>query len=135
MTRVRGLEEEEREAAHRHNLLALMIKFPENIDELVLYLQEQNGVRAKFNPAHLVLPDKLLVALKKMNVQIDVIWAEFDQPHPDPAAQEKVFRTLQPDLDFQVIEGAGHWVMYEKPEAFNSAVTSLLDAPLREGFS
>ena len=130
MTRVRGLEGEARRAAHRHNLLALMIRHPHHVDDLALYLQEMNGRRARFNPGHLVLPDKLLRALDKLDVPVDAIWGELDQPHPDPAAQEKVLRSIQPHMDFQVIANAGHWVMYEQPEAFNRVLSRMLSAPL-----
>ena len=129
LTRVSGLAGEEREAAHRHNLLALMIRHPENVDALALYLQERNGGRARFNPGNLVLPDKLLTALKQIDVPFDAIWGELDQPHPDPAAQENVLRQIRPDMAFRVIADAGHWVMYERPEEFNREVKALLDRP------
>jgi pimeloyl-ACP methyl ester carboxylesterase len=77
------------------------------------------------------LPDKLLSVLPRVSVQIDAIWGEYDNPHPDPAAQEAVLRRFQPELDFRVIPGAGHWSMYENPAAFDHAVQDLLSRPLR----
>jgi len=132
MQRLRGLEGSERSAGHRANLLALMLHEPASVDELALYMQEANGARARLDPTPLVLPDKLLDALPRLTVQIDAIWGEFDRPHPNPAVQEAVLRRFQPQLDFRVIPGAGHWAMYERPEDFNRAAIDLLGTPLRQ---
>ena len=39
--------------------------------------------------------------------------------------ENRCFETL-PDLDFRMIRGAGHWVMYEAPDAFNEIVLEML---------
>lgn len=131
MRRLRGLEGSERRAAHRANLLALMLHDPASVDDLALQMHESNGARARLDPTPLVLPDKLLDALPLLTVQIDAIWGELDRPHPNPPVQEAVLRRFQPQLDFRVIRGAGHWAMYERPEEFNRAVIDLLGRPLR----
>jgi pimeloyl-ACP methyl ester carboxylesterase len=131
LRRVRALEGEERRAAHRANLLALMLHHPRSVDELALHIHETNGPRARLDPTPLVLPDKLMFALPQIRAQIDAIWGEFDRPHPDPPVQEAALRRFQPNLDFRVISGAGHWAMYEQPEEFNRTVVELLGRPLR----
>jgi 2-hydroxy-6-oxonona-2,4-dienedioate hydrolase len=131
LRRLRGLEGSERRAGHRANLLALMLHDPASVDDLALHLHETNGARARLDPKALVLPDKLLGALPQLTVQIDAIWGEFDRPHPNPALQEAVLRRFQPQLDFRVIRGAGHWAMYERPEEFNRTVIELLGRSLR----
>jgi pimeloyl-ACP methyl ester carboxylesterase len=128
---IRGLEDAERRAVLRANLLSLMLHDPASADELALHLQATNGRRARIQAETLVLPDKLLRVLPRVSVQLDAIWGEYDGPHPDPAAQEAVLRRFHPDLDFRVIPGAGHWSMYEKPDAFNHTVLDLLSRPLR----
>ena len=45
--RFRKLEGEERRAALRANLLALMIHDPSRIDDLALYVQELDSLRAR----------------------------------------------------------------------------------------
>ena len=131
LRRLRGLEGSERRAGHRANLLALMLGDPTSVDDLALHLHETNGARARLDPKALVLPDKLIGALAQLTVQVDAIWGEFDRPHPNPAVQEAVLRRFQPQLDFRVIRGAGHWVMYERPEEFNRTVIELLGRSLR----
>jgi pimeloyl-ACP methyl ester carboxylesterase len=128
---IRGLSDEERRAVLRANLLSLMLHDPASADELALHLQATNVARARIKAEKLVLPDKLLHILPRVPVQLDAIWGEYDGPHPDPAAQASVFRRFHPDLEMRVIPGAGHWSMYERPEAFNATVRDLLSRPLR----
>ena len=126
LQRLRGLEAEERRAAQRANLLGLMLHHPDSVDELALHLQAANGPRGRLNPRSLVLPDRLLEVLPRLTVRVDAIWGEHDRPHPDPALQEAVMRRSHPDMEFHVIPGAGHWVMYERPQAFNRVLLDLL---------
>jgi pimeloyl-ACP methyl ester carboxylesterase len=128
---VRGLDDAERRAVLRANLLSLMLHDPASVDELALHLQATNGRRGRLRAEQLVLPDKLLKVLPRVSVQLDAIWGEHDGPHPDPAAQATVLRRFHPDLDLRVIPGAGHWAMYERPDAFNRTVLDLLSRPLR----
>lgn len=128
---IRGLPDAERRAVLRANLLSLMLRDPASVDELALHLQAANGRRARLQAERLVLPDRLIQVLPRVSVQLDAIWGEYDGPHPDPAAQASVLRRFHPDLDFRVIPGAGHWSMYEKPEAFNRTVLDMLSQPLR----
>lgn len=127
LQRFRKLSGEARRAALRNNLLALMIHQPAKVDALALHLQETDSLRARMNPTDLVLPDKLIPVLPMIAAPLGVIWGEFDQPHPAPDVQETVLRQYRPNLDFRVIADAGHWVMYEQPEAFNRTVEALLD--------
>jgi len=128
---IRGLDDTERRAVLRANLLSLMLHDPASVDALALHLLATNGRRGRIQAEKIVLPDKLLQVLPHVSVQLDAIWGEHDNPHPDPAAQESVLRRFHPDLDFRVIPGAGHWAMYERPAAFNRTVQDLLSRPLR----
>jgi pimeloyl-ACP methyl ester carboxylesterase len=132
LRRLRGLEGNERRAAHRANLLALMLHHPTSVDELAVHIHATNGARARLDPTPLVLPDKLMGALPQLTVQIDAIWGELDRPHPNPLVQEAALRRFHPKLDFRVIQDAGHWAMYEQPEEFNRTVIGLLGQPLRQ---
>jgi pimeloyl-ACP methyl ester carboxylesterase len=131
LQRVRGLETNARLAAHRRNLLALMLHQPASVDSLALHIHAANGARARLDPVPLVLPDRLLQILPRLQRQLDAVWGEYDRPHPDPHVQEAVLRRFDPNLDFRVIANAGHWVMYEQPEAFNQGLLELLRRPLR----
>lgn len=127
----RGLTGEARTARLKANLLGLMLHHPDSVDELALHLLVTNARLARLVAPGLVIPDRLKAALPHLGVPVDAIWGEFDRPHPDLAVQEAVIRAVQPDCEFRVIAGAGHWTMYERAEAFNAALLALLDAPLR----
>lgn len=127
LQRVKGLEGLERKAAVRANLLGLMLHHPDAADDLAVHLQEINIPRARLEPRPLVLPDRLIEALPRIACPLGAIWGEEDIPHPVPPEQEAVIRRYRPDVEFRVIPGAGHWAMYEKPEAFNRTLMELLE--------
>jgi pimeloyl-ACP methyl ester carboxylesterase len=130
--RVGGLKGEERRAAIKRNLLGLMLHSPESVDEMAMHLLVSNGRRARLKDLpDLVIPDRVLRVLPQVTVQLDAIWGEFDRPHPAPHLQEEVLRRFQPDCDFRVIAGAGHWAMYERAEQFNATLLDMLARPLR----
>ena len=126
--RVSGLKGAERQAMIRANLLGLMLHHPESVDELAMHMLMANARAARMFVPHLVIPDRVVRVLDQLKVPLDAIWGEFDRPHPGPHVQEAVLRRFQPDLDFRVIAGAGHWVMYERAEAFDAALLDMLAA-------
>ena len=132
LRRISGLRGAPRREALRENLLALMLHSPASVDDLAIHLLLTNARAARFTAAaDLVVPDQLVKILPHIRAPIDAIWGEHDQPHPNPAAQEAVLRRIQPNLDFRTIADAGHWVMYERPEALTDALADLLAAPVR----
>lgn len=132
LSRISGLMGEERRAALKGNLLGLMLHHAESADDLAIHMLLPTAKASRINAQPLVMPDKLLRILPKIECQIDAIWGELDWPHPDPEAQEQVLRSIRPELDFCVIANSGHWVMYEQPEAFEAALTGMLNSPLRQ---
>ncbi|MEW9854270.1 alpha/beta fold hydrolase [Novosphingobium sp. M1R2S20] len=126
---VSGLRGEEREAALRANLLGLMLHHPESADALAVHMLLPNAKRARLFAADMVLPDKLLQILPRVRCRVDAIWGEFDRPHPEPAVQEAALRSVCPGAQFEVVSGAGHWAMYERPEAFEHALAKVLSIP------
>jgi pimeloyl-ACP methyl ester carboxylesterase len=130
--RVSGLKGEERRAALKSNLLGLMLHDPDSVDDFAIWQLEHNARRARLSvAAELVIPDMLVKVLPDAPVPVDAIWGEFDRPNPDPHLQEEVLRRFQPEADFRVIADAGHWVMYERAEAFDAALLDTLRQPLR----
>ena len=128
----RGLEGEARAAILRSNLLGFMLHNPDSVTDLALHIQSMGVRAARFRGTEqMVMPDKLVAVLPRVHAPLDAIWGEFDRPHPHPAEQEASLRRFQPNMDFRVIADAGHWAMYERPEAFNTALGEILAARLR----
>jgi len=124
--RVSGLEGEERRAAIKSNLLGLMLHHPESADAYAIHQLVPNARKSRLDVPPMVLPDKLIRIFPQVRVPVDAIWGEFDRPHPTPHLQEEALRRFFPDADFRVVEGAGHWAMYERPEAFNASLLGML---------
>jgi pimeloyl-ACP methyl ester carboxylesterase len=109
-----------------------MLHHPESADDLAVFLQARNGPRGKITKfSDLVLPDKLLAPIARMEAQVDAVWGEHDRPHPDPALQAAALRRLRPDAELRVVPDAGHWAMYERADAFNRILVEMLAQPLR----
>jgi pimeloyl-ACP methyl ester carboxylesterase len=126
LQRLRGLQGEARRAAARANLLEIMLYHPDSADDLALHVSALNGPRSRLSVAGLVFPDKLRVALERVTCPVAAIWGELDKLHSTPPIQEAALRRVRPDSTFRVIPSAGHWSMYERPQAFNETVLDLL---------
>jgi 2-hydroxy-6-oxonona-2,4-dienedioate hydrolase len=113
-------------AVHRHNLAALMIADPANIDELAVYIQSQNAPRGRVRSRRFSRADTLARALPLVKARLDGIWGERDAtayPHLDERA--RTLRSVQPAARFEVLPGAGHWVQYEAADRFNMVLAEI----------
>ena len=125
---VRGLTGEARTEALIRNLNGLMLAHRASADALARHLLIANARKSRLNPVPLVVPDRIVQILPTLRVPLDAIWGAFDRPHPDPQLQKAVIRRYQPECDFRVVEDAGHWAMYERPDAFNATLIAMLEA-------
>ncbi len=81
-------------------------------------------------PQHVVLSamegmaDDSIWGGDKINVPVLAYMAKSPFWPPDT---EQFYRGLAPNLDFQMLEGVGHFLMMEKPKEFNAAVVAYLD--------
>ena len=126
---IRGLQGEELLERLKRNLNGMMLHARESVDEAAIWQLVHNGKLARIDSGALVVPDKLINILPQVKVPLAAIWGEHDLPHFDPAVQEAAIRSAHPQLEFRVVEGAGHWAMYERPEGFNAALLDLLAMP------
>ncbi|MCB1743587.1 MAG: alpha/beta hydrolase [Gammaproteobacteria bacterium] len=126
------MSEAELDATHRHNLSVLMLADPERIDALAVYLQRETVRRARVRSGDIPFTDLAARALERCSCAISGIWGSRDAiAAGEVHLREAVFRRIQPDCRFEVIEGAGHWVMYDRPDAFNRVMLELLASPGR----
>lgn len=70
------------------------------------------------------MSDEALYTTDKINVPVLAILGK--SPFW-PADTEQFLRGLAPDLEFQMWEGVGHFLMIDKPKQFNDAVIAFLD--------
>ena len=129
LLKIRDKTGEARVATHRLNLNALMLKDPAAIDDEAVRIQDWNTVHARLRSRGFASGASLKDQLPHVRAPMRAIWGEFDQvawPHiPDRLA---MLHAARPELISEVIPGAGHWVMYEAPDAFNAALLKMLRA-------
>ena len=120
---------EERQAAHRSNLAALMLYRPEAIDALALTVQSSNVVRDRMQGRRLAYTETLREALMLVHCPVHAIYGREDvlyRGRTDPLAA-----ALQGTPSFRhlaLIDDAGHWVQFEQPLAFHAALMAALNA-------
>ena len=113
--------------AHRSNLATLMLHDPARVDAVALYLQSVNTVRCRINSRAISLNDSLRRRLAEFDAPLAGIWGSHDATTGEfLAARETLLRELDADAEFVRLDG-GHWIQYEAPEAFNAALTRILE--------
>lgn len=118
---------EELDAVLRENLASLMLAQPESIDELALALHAANLPRDRMKLRRLSKTDILRRTLPEVRCPVHGIWGEQDvlyrgvQDRLAPAlAEAPGFRRLV------LVPEAGHWVQFERTEAFDRALAAAL---------
>jgi 2-hydroxy-6-oxonona-2,4-dienedioate hydrolase len=112
---------------HRENLGRMMIRDPERIDALAVDIQVENTQRARIRSGRIPQGDSLARALRTMRVPVHGIWGAEDVTVGSHLAdREALFRSLPHCRGFTAVEGAGHWVAYERPEIVNELLLEIL---------
>jgi pimeloyl-ACP methyl ester carboxylesterase len=115
--------------AHRTNLAILMFADPAKIDDLAVHLQSINVPMARIKSRLIAVTNVLRDMLPRVTARLSGIWGDGDG-YAAPYMEERraLFASIQPGCDIRVIPGAGHWVMYEQPAAFNATLLEMLGA-------
>ncbi|MBS0415887.1 MAG: alpha/beta fold hydrolase [Proteobacteria bacterium] len=113
---------------HRHNLAVLMLHDARAIDALALELHAANVVRDRLPRRRRSFADWLARTLAGLRCPVHAIYGAQDALYvPHVRQLDAAFAAAAPDFrGLQLIEGAGHWVQFEAPEAFNAALARAL---------
>ena len=121
-----NMTHEERMVVHRNNLLTIMLHDEKNITPELLAMQEHNVLRDRLRRRRIARSDVLLSLQKHWTCEVHGIWGQRD------ALYEGALHLI-PDLlidcqlkQFDIIEGAGHWVQFEAADAFNQILQARL---------
>ena len=119
----------EQAAVHRFNLAALMLKDASLIDGLALDLHVANLQRDRMPRRRLAHTDILARSLPRVRCPVHAIYGAHDALYKAWIHQlEDAFKATAPDFrGLVLIPEAGHWVPFERPEAFDEALLSALD--------
>ncbi len=129
----RHLPEAGQMAAHRYNLAALMFQDPALIDAqdgLALGLHVANVVRDRMPRRRLAHTDALARALPRVGCPVHAIYGRGDALYKEwIGALEGAYAAAAPDFrGMALIADAGHWVQFERPQAFLQALLAALQS-------
>src|SRR5712692_2293194 len=99
----------------------------DKVDDLAVFLQIDNLRRTRFRSGGIPESDVLLKALPTIQARITSICGSLDAftgPHLEDC--RRILASAQPDLDFRVVEGAGHWTPYEAADQVNPILSDML---------
>jgi 2-hydroxy-6-oxonona-2,4-dienedioate hydrolase len=116
-----------REARHRHNLTALMLFDPAGVDADTLALHIANVLRDRIPGRRLSYTDVLSLALQQVRCPVWAIYGREDALYLGRLAELAAALQAAPTFQsLQLVDQAGHWVQYERAEAFNAALLQAL---------
>ena len=115
---------------HRRNLGLMMIHDRDRVDDLAVHLQTETVRRARARsgpiPASSVLAEHLTRLAPA--TRVNAIWGDRDALSGEHLGPRRDFFTELPHAgEFAVIEGAGHWLMYERPAEFEATLLRLVE--------
>lgn len=119
-----SMDKKAQRQVHRHNLNTMMFVRPESVTEDVIDLQEENVSRDRLRRRRIARTNVLAQAQTRWTCPVHGVWAEFDALYKDSI--QEIPHVLTSMASFSVVPNAGHWVMFENPEAFHAVVDPLL---------
>lgn len=124
----RHLPPQEQLDIHRHNLAALMLHDPALIDGLALDVHVANVVRDRMPRRRLAHTDILARSLPQVACPVHAIYGQSDSLYKEwITALEGAYAAAAPRfVGLALIPHAGHWVQFERPDAFLQALLAAL---------
>ena len=131
---LRGLRDDmtaqERADVMRYNLLKLMVHHPESVQDETVAMQDANVSRDRMRRRRIARTDVLLQLQQRWTCPVYTFWGEHDVLYTDRLPEVRQALSACRLMAFHVIPDAGHWVMYERAQAFNALVLQTLQSPL-----
>jgi len=121
-----GMTSEERMAIHRNNLLAIMVHDENNISSDLLAMQEHNVLRDRLRRRRIARSDVLLSLQNQWKCEVHGIWGEKDALYEGSLHLLPELLSGCQLMNFDIIEGAGHWVQFEAADTFNQLLLARL---------
>jgi pimeloyl-ACP methyl ester carboxylesterase len=99
------------------------------IDELALYLHGENLSRARFNSRRVSHTNEFLQVLPSIKARLVGIWGSRDATaggRRDIDKRQQLLSAGREGTEFHILDGVGHWAMYEGAEQFNRLAIAAL---------
>jgi 2-hydroxy-6-oxonona-2,4-dienedioate hydrolase len=124
----RTLPLSEQPAALRHNVATLMLHDPARIDAMALAVYESQLRRSRFNSKAISRAGGLQAALAAHAGPVLLAWGAHDiTAVPQELAPQLAAECR--DATWRIVEGAGHWVQYERADEVSSLLAQWLSGP------
>jgi 2-hydroxy-6-oxonona-2,4-dienedioate hydrolase len=120
----------ERREIFRSNLNALMLHDAGAIDELAIAVQGASAPKDRLKNRKLVLTDILLRLCGEWQCPVFGVWGSQDMLYRDQIEKLMSVSSTLGMRDRVFMKGAGHWLQYEKADAFNRLLQDFLARPL-----
>ncbi|MEY4710694.1 MAG: hypothetical protein RIS88_144 [Pseudomonadota bacterium] len=125
----RHLEGAAAREVHRTNLQALMLHRPESVTPLAIDLHRAHVALDRLRRRRLARTDTLARALTQVACPLVAIYGQHDALYRDCLPEVEALLDALPALRWRApISGAGHWVQFEAPQAFDQALARALAA-------
>ena len=110
----------------RHNLRVFMLRHDDSITEDTIDIQEHNIARDRLRRRRIAGGDPLIALQTRWKCPVHTIWGQHDALYGDNLAQIPAALSACQHVGYHVVPDAGHWVQYERPEAFNAVALRCL---------
>jgi 2-hydroxy-6-oxonona-2,4-dienedioate hydrolase len=118
-----------RAEVHRTNLALLMLHQAGSLDADVVALQQFNVERDRSKGRSIARTDALAQVLRQLKCPVFAIYGSHDVLYRNRMQELRALLEVMPAFrEFIEIPDAGHWVQYERAQAFNAALIEALDA-------
>jgi 2-hydroxy-6-oxonona-2,4-dienedioate hydrolase len=123
----RASDPAERQAIHAHNFRTLMVASTD-ADQDGVALHAANVERARYFGGPVAARPITRDTIGSIDVErVDAIYGALDPvTRGDASLAREVLQAARPGLGFATIEGAGHWVPYEAPGAYEAALRATI---------
>lgn len=118
----------EREAALRFNLLALMLRDPACIEADAVRSQDNGSAKERSKGRRLARTDVTLRLAPSWRCPAYAVWGGEDKVYEGRFDELRRVIAPLPLRRVDILDGAGHWVMYEAADRFNPLLRGLLAA-------
>lgn len=119
-----NMDETAQRNVHRHNLHAMMFAHADSVTSEVIDLQQTNVARDRLRRRRIARTNVLAMVQASWTCPVHGVWGELDALYQGTLPQVPTVLTSM--TTFTVVPDAGHWVMFEQPDAFHAVVDAML---------
>ncbi|MEO1328768.1 MAG: alpha/beta hydrolase [Pseudomonadota bacterium] len=108
---------------HRNNLSEMMLSSPVGLADPLVDLHIWNVERTRFNSRRLSWSGEMATLYPTLELPTLVLFGERDRSQtPTIKWRMEELKAMRPETELLELAGAGHWAMFEKPDAANAAL-------------